>query len=144
MTKFMAHLGLSRLRNRLPSCFGTGNSRTELRGCPDNDLSRTMRDIGLSSGDLRVLQCNQPGPSALMPRRLERLGLDTGYVKLFHRSKYQDLQRVCASCKAWRLCARDLASGDVQSGMGSYCLNALTIEALLLEPLPWVPSVRKC
>jgi hypothetical protein len=64
------------------------------------------------------------------------LGLDPGYVKMARTSAYRDLERVCASCKAWRRCARDLARGDVQAGMRTYCLNAPTLDALLIERPP--------
>jgi Family of unknown function (DUF6455) len=33
-------------------------------------------------------------------------------------------------CTAWRRCARDLANGDVQAGMDSYCLCSPSIDAL--------------
>jgi len=72
----------------------------------------------------------------LMPWRLQQLGLNPGYWKLCCTSLYQDLERVCASCKSRRLCARDLARGDVESGMRRYCPNAPTIDALVVN---WVP-----
>jgi hypothetical protein len=71
----------------------------------------------------------------LMPWRLQQLGLDPGYVKMCCTSIYEDLQRVCASCKSRRLCARDLARGDVESGMPSYCPGSPTIDALIVN---WV------
>ena len=36
----------------------------------------------------------------LMPWRLQQLGLNPGYWKLCCTSLYQDLERVCASCKS--------------------------------------------
>ena len=71
-----------------------------------------------------------------MPRRLEQLGLDPQYMKFALAATYHDLERVCATCKAWRRCARDLASGDVQAGMGSYCLNSATIDAMTIDTRP--------
>ncbi len=71
-----------------------------------------------------------------MPWRLQRLGLDPGYLKLCCPSLYQDLERVCISCQSRRLCARDLARGDVESGMRRYCPNAPTMDALVLD---WIP-----
>ena len=71
----------------------------------------------------------------LMPWRLQELGLDPGYVKMCCTSTYEDLERVCASCKSRRLCARDLARGDVESGMQSYCPGSPTIDALVVN---WV------
>ena len=72
----------------------------------------------------------------LMPWRLQQLGLDPGYVKVCCTSIYEDMQSVCASCKSRRLCARDLARGDVESGMRCYCPNEPTIDALIIN---WVP-----
>lgn len=119
-------LGAFGLRCRLQNWFRSGAFR------------RNRRHVGLIGRDLEVLiSGSQPGRCELMP---ERLGLDPAFVKLFHTSTYQDLQRVCASCKAWRRCARDLARGAVQSGMESYCLNAPGIDALLVGRPPWEES----
>lgn len=123
----------AKLGNRLRRMLDSRRSMAELQACPENELYRIAQDIGLSERDLSSLACSRPGPSELMPRRLEQLGLDPGYVKVARTATYQDLQRVCASCKAWRRCARDLANGDVEAGMRSYCLNAPTIDALVVE-----------
>jgi hypothetical protein len=144
MARSAAQLDLLKLRSRLQGWLRDRNSRAKSYGCPDSEPCRVMRDIGVRGRDLNAPECSHPGPSELMPQRLERVGLDPGYVKSFHESIYQDLQRVCASCKGWRLCARDLAKGDVQTGMGAYCLYAVTIDALLIERPQWVPSIRKC
>ena len=79
--------------------------------------------------------CGCPA-AELMPWRLQQLGLDPGYVKVCRTSTYQHLERACASCKCRRLCARDLARGDVESGLRRYCPNAPTIDALVVN---WVP-----
>jgi hypothetical protein len=62
-------------------------------------------------------------------------GLDPGYVKVCCTSACHDLERVCASCKSRRLCERDLSEGNVEPGMQSYCPNAQTIDALIVN---WV------
>ena len=72
----------------------------------------------------------------LMPWRLQQLGLDPGYLKVCYPSLFQNLEMVCATCRSRRLCARDLARGDVESGMRRYCPNAPTIDALVVN---WVP-----
>jgi hypothetical protein len=105
----------------------------ELQALPESELDPIAQEMGLSKRDLSSLACSHPGPSELMPQRLAKLGLDPAYVELAHRVTHQDLQRVCASCKAWRRCARDLANGDVETGMRSYCLNAPTIDALIVD-----------
>ena len=72
----------------------------------------------------------------LMSWRLQQLGLDPGYFKVCYPSLYKNLEGVCESCRSRRLCARDLARGDVESGMRRYCPNAPTIDALVIN---WVP-----
>jgi hypothetical protein len=104
MTKFLAYFTLGRLRERRHRVLRNRRSISEL--------------------DPRSLSCSH---SELMPRRLQQLGLDPAYVKSARTATNRNLERVCASCKAWRRCARDLANGDVQAGMRGYCLNAATI-----------------
>jgi hypothetical protein len=105
----------------------------ELAPCRSNDLQQKPQDIGLSPAAPRIPSCSHPGPSELMPQRLQLLGLDPAYVQVDRTATYRDLERVCALCKAWRRCARDLAKDDVQVGMSSYCLNAFTIDTLTVD-----------
>jgi uncharacterized protein YjiS (DUF1127 family) len=90
-------------------------------------------DVGLSGADLRRFSCTHDGPTELMPAPLRELGIDPACVKYARTATYRDLERVCATCKSSRQCARDLARGDVQAGMDSYCLNAPTIDALIVD-----------
>jgi hypothetical protein len=125
MTKSV--VGFSRVRDRLRDCSEWAPAA----------LYRCAR-CRVNEPRSRCWYCRHPGPNELMPQRLEQLGLDARTSKSFYMSTY----RVCsgyASCKAWRLCARP-CQGDVQVGMGSYCLNTLTIDALLVDRPPWVPS----
>jgi hypothetical protein len=108
-------------------------SMAELAACPPGQVQRIAQDLGLSESDLSFLACSHPGPTELMPKRLEELGLDAAFLKYAQTATYRDMERVCGTCKAWRRCARDLAKGDVQVGMRSYCLNALTIDALTVD-----------
>jgi hypothetical protein len=124
---------LIRLRDWLQRVLRNRRSLAELAACPPGELHRMAQEVGLSSTDLRSFSCSHPGPSELMPRRLQQLGLDPAYVKFARTATYQDLERVCATCTAWRRCARDLAHGDAQTGMRNYCLNAPTIDALTVD-----------
>ena len=132
--RFRTHF--SGLGGRASGWFQSCSSREDLHS--DSDFS-CIRDVRLPTRD-QMASCHYAGHSELMPQRLEQAGLDAAYIKSFYTSTYQDMQRVCASCKAWRLCARHLAEGDVQAGMKNYCLNAPTIDALLIERPPWLPS----
>lgn len=97
------------------------------------ERSHLAEDIGLHETDLRRFNCTYDGPSKLMPVRLGALDIDPGFVKHARTAIYRDMERVCATCKSSRQCARDLARGDAQTGMESYCLNAPTIDALIVD-----------
>jgi hypothetical protein len=132
-----AYSTLVRLRGRWQRVLRNRRSMAELAACPASELHRMAHDVGLNHTDLRSFSCSHAGPSELMPRRLQQLGLDPAYVKFARTATYRDLERVCASCRAWRRCARDLANGDAQAGMRDYCANAPTIDALTVDrPLP--------
>src|SRR5215472_10985539 len=108
-------------------------SIAELAAYPPSELHLIAQDVGLSDGDLKALICSHSGPSELMPKRLQELGLDPAFFRCARTAVYRDMERVCGTCKAWRRCARDLAKGDVQAGMQGYCLNAPTIDALTID-----------
>ena len=96
--------------------------------CPNSAFFESCTERSSARGDVSA-------DAELMPWRLQQMGLDPGYMKVCRKSAYQDLERVCASCKSRQLCAQDLASGDVDSGMRSYCPNASAIDALVVN---WV------
>ena len=86
--------------------------------------------------------------SALLKRRLHLLGIDPEYVRYAEPALYTDLARACASCRMFRQCARDLACGDVQSGMSTYCLNGPSIDLFTLglskpAPIAGTPALKR-
>ena len=107
-------------------------SVVELAACPPEELRRIAREVGVSERELRALDSNTKGPTELMPERLRQLGLDPEFLRRDDTAVYRDLERVCARCKSSERCARDLAAGDVATGMRSYCSNAHTIDALIV------------
>jgi hypothetical protein len=133
MTSPSSYSTLARLRANWQRVMRNRRSMAELAACPPSELHRIAQDVGLGQADLRSLSCSHPGPSELMPQRLQQLGLDPAYVKFARTETYRDLERVCGACKAWRRCERDLAEGDVQAGMGGYCLNAPTMDILTVD-----------
>jgi hypothetical protein len=124
---------LAKLHTKWQRVLRNRRSMAELEACPSNEFRRIAQDLGLGESDLRSLNRSHPGPSELMPRRLQQLGLDPAFIKYAGTATYRDMERVCGTCKAWRRCARDLDKGDVQAGMRSYCLNAPTIDALTVN-----------
>ena len=149
MVKLSAYASLISLRDKWRRMLRKRRSLVELAACPPSELQRIAQDVGVSVSDLRIIAAAHPGPSELLPLRLELLGLDPGYVRSAQTATYRDLERTCAMCTAQRRCARDLANGDVQAGMDSYCLcsqiiDALAVDRASLPPAmtsePWLPS----
>src|SRR4249919_1060218 len=124
---------LMRLRQTWRRAISKRRAINELAACPPGELRRIASDVGLSGDDLRQLCLGHNGPSELLPQRLQLLGIDPEFVRHAAPTTSRDLARVCASCKASRRCARDLARGDVQAGMDAYCLNGPTIDALMVR-----------
>jgi len=123
-----------RLRRSWRHCLNRWRAIDELAACPPGELKRIAADVGVSSEELYRLSRNPNGHAELLPRRLELLGIDAEYVRQAMPTTYRDLTRVCAACPAPRRCRHDLAHGDAQSGLESYCLNAPTIDVLIVEP----------
>lgn len=124
---------LARIRASWQRFLDNRRSMAELERCPANEVRRIAQDVGVNERTLRDLHCSHPGPTELMPLRLQELGLDPAYVVHALPATYRDLERVCATCKSWRRCSHDLANNDVQAGMDGYCLNAFTIDALIVD-----------
>lgn len=110
--------------------------RPEPATLPPTESGRSALDLRLGARELRNHCCSNLGHSALLPERLQLLGIDPEFVKRTESTTYRDLARACASCKAWQRCARDLAQGDIQAGMDGYCLNGPAIDALMVGPDP--------
>ena len=124
---------LQNWKHRWQSAWRKQAARTEVELMSGTERMRLAEDVGMSGADLRRFHSLHNTASELMPRRLCQLGIDVGYVKYDLPATYRDLERVCAGCKSSRRCERDLARGDAQSGMGSYCLNSATIDWLCLD-----------
>jgi len=124
---------LTRLRQTWRRTLSKRRTVNELAACPPDELQRIASDVGLNSDDLLRLCHSHIGPSELLPQRLQLLGIDPEFVRHAAPTTFKDLVRVCASCKASRQCARDLARGNVQAGMDGYCLNGLSIDALTVR-----------
>lgn len=111
----------------------THSERAELRALPDDEFRRFEQETGLTAHDVERLQADHPGPGQLMPQRLQAAGIDPNYVREAEPAVFQDLQRTCTRCGSAKQCAHDLAVGDWEAGLESYCANAATIDALLVD-----------
>ena len=124
---------LGNLREKWRRMLCERRSLVELAACPPSELQGVAQDVGMSESDLCIIAAAHRGPRELLPLRLELLGLDPGYVRSALTATYRDLEKKCALCTAWRRCTRDLAKGDAQAGMDTYCLNSETIDALTVD-----------
>src|SRR5689334_601892 len=104
-------------------------SLSDVASCRLHSWQQSLR----SAGKRPHPSCRGPEGVELLAQRLQQLRLDPAYVEVCHASVYKDLERVCAACRFQRICALDLASGDVQSGMRVYCPNAPVIDAVTVN-----------
>jgi len=125
---------LDRLRQSWHRAVERRRALNELDACPPGELNRIASDVGLSGEELRQHCRRDHGDSELLPQRLQLLGIDPEFVKKDAPVLFRDLTRVCASCQQSSRCARDLAHGDVQAGMSTYCLNSASIDLLSVNP----------
>jgi hypothetical protein len=107
------------------------NSR-DFSGLDAAATERLLSDVGLSMSDMSALTKPHAGPTVLLPQRLDLVGIDIRYLEKDDPITLKDLQRSCLRCASWRSCARDLARGEAQSGLDSYCLNATLIDQIVL------------
>ena len=68
-----------------------------------------------------------------LPQRLELLGIDAEYVRQAMPTTFPRPCPCLRSLPGVRRYRRDLARGDAQVGLESYCLNALTIDVLTVS-----------
>ena len=122
-----------RLCNRWHQSLTKRRAVKELETCPPSEVRRIASDMGLTGNELRGACRNQTGTPELLLQRLQLLGIDPEFVKHAEPATFRDLSRVCASCEASQRCARDLARGDVEAGMTSYCFNSPTLDALMVS-----------
>jgi hypothetical protein len=102
------------------------------RSIGGDETERLRRDVDRHMSDMPVVLQGAPGRVGLLDQRMKALRLDPTYLQVSDGDLYRGLQRVCLHCTSWRLCARDLAHGNVQVGLETYCPNGHTIDELLV------------
>jgi hypothetical protein len=121
------------LQDSLRACTATAKS-LDWDGHPDEMKNDgILHDTGTSLAGLQLSELPNPLPSTLLQERLHLLGLDPGFVAVAQIETFRKLQQTCSTCPSWRRCARDLICGDATIGMECYCLNAATLDQLLVE-----------
>jgi uncharacterized protein YjiS (DUF1127 family) len=104
--------------------------RAELDRFNEDELRVLAQDVGLAPSELRQLTEGNPDSGELLPRRLEALGVHARELAQALPDVYRDLQRVCATCRTYGRCTRDLDRGTLGSGWQDYCPNAGTLREL--------------
>lgn len=124
--------GLSALHDRLTGWFARHRGMSGFDALGPRAAERLVQDVGHAMSDMAAIARPHAGSDVLLPQRLEAIGIDPAYLQATERATFREMEIACARCTNWRRCARDLARGDVQVGLDSYCLNADTIDDALL------------
>jgi hypothetical protein len=122
-----------RLRQNWHRSMQRRQTLNELAACAPQELNRIAADVGMSGSELRRLCRQDHGATELLPQRLKLLAIDPEFVQQDAPTLFRELARVCATCRESRRCARDLAHGDAQTGMSTYCLNGPSIDLMTVD-----------
>ena len=90
----------------------------------------TAADLGLALTDLRVQARNPDAPDRLLPRMMEKFGLNPQQPGSAERRAMRDMERVCSHCPFTRQCEQALATSATRKTCSRICPNAMTLEAL--------------
>jgi len=90
------------------------------------DTEQILNDIELSMEDMPALTHASCAPQTLLPKRMELAGLDPARLRRENPAVMRDLELTCMGCTQWRRCARDLAKGDGEDTIATYCCNSVS------------------
>jgi hypothetical protein len=135
MSTWSISSAFARILDRAAERYRAHKSARDLIGLDHDEVERILRDVNLNMSDMAAITRPHAGPEVMLPQRLQLVGLDPHYIAATDIATYRDLQRSCMSCRSWRRCARDLARGEAQVGLASYCLNSQLIDGLLVGRL---------
>lgn len=107
--------------------------RQRLDACDKNEIARIVRDVGLSSHDLREMAALGPDAAKQLLDRMDAFYLDADALAKSEPSTMRDLQRLCSSCVSKKRCQRDLLLVPDDPMWRHYCPNADTLDALQRE-----------
>ena len=93
-------------------------------------MAEPARDNAIPEADLRQLVSRRDSDSALLPRLLERLGIDPEQLARRQASVMRDMTIVCTGCAMTRRCRSELSQQDAPLRHGRYCPNMETVRAL--------------
>ena len=120
------------ITDRLRGWLATRAQRAELHALPPAERASLLRELGMTPGSIDRLVANHPGPATLLPKRLDEVGLDAGYLSKTQPAAFRDLQRVCSTCPDWKMCRVDIDRADAVERVSAYCPNTHTIDSLLI------------
>lgn len=108
--------------------IGQHFASSELQTLEPHQVEAIARDVGVTTDELYELDLAGSQVS-LMPRRLEREGIEPVVVQAEWPSVWKDLQRVCTVCASKDVCRHDLDAAPDSESWRRYCPNENTIKA---------------
>lgn len=108
--------------------------RRALAELPRFERDRLYPDLGLRYSELDDVITGAEASRNLLPRMMERYGLNSEAVEAEQPAVMRDLQRTCGACPVQRLCRRTLDSDADVAECRRFCSNSTTLDSLLREP----------
>jgi uncharacterized protein YjiS (DUF1127 family) len=122
--------GMNRVVTTFRNWLTRIRQRAELDRFSASEFRALAQDVGLAPSELRRITEGNPDAGELMPRRMAALGIHAEELEQAMPALYRDMQRVCAACRTYGRCKRDLDRGTLDAAWEEYCPNAGTLTEL--------------
>lgn len=124
---------ISRFAGKVKNWLERRQQRWELAQLPASERARLYRDLGLHADELDRTIAGAQAARELLPRMLDRYGLDPASPDSVPEPVFRDLQRTCSACPAWHRCRQALDEGAGIQASEGFCPNSATIKALVQQ-----------
>lgn len=117
----------------LRSWWTDRKAETEFNHLGSGERAAIARDVRLPEEMLsRIVEHGGTGRLELS-QLLSELGMDEGEIAREHPGVMRDLEATCTGCDGRSRCHRNLERSTAAENFETYCPNAVTIEALLVQ-----------
>lgn len=122
--------GLKKLSRVLDRWRERRHLRRELASAPKEERARLLHDLDVQPAQIGGVLTGTSAPRGLLPRMMQRYGVDPEAVADELLAVTRDLQRTCSLCTHKRICHRALERGATLEECQRFCPNSATLASL--------------
>ena len=117
-------MAVTRLKQGLRSWLAERRLRGKMADLSEQELDRTLHDLGLTRPDLFTISKRNPGHRNRMAKLLEHFEVDPEWALPQYWCALKDAERVCARCRNVKRCRAWLDWGLGKDAPRVFCPNA--------------------